>query len=240
MNRRGGRNIMIRIVNFLRKHYKLLFFGLLLIIAMVSYLNYFSYIKWGIGCRPEPGPVEVVVDNFSKPLQVAGYKPATVQKPDYIHGDEFPESVEAVIYASGTAGDLPVEVSVVSTIDGQTWVKATIDGNVVKWQKIQVWNEPKPVHNRDWSLLIAGEWIDGVDVGVGVAFQPWEFQDTRIGFQTVVDLNQDLGDAPDWGSLGVRISREVGIVNVGGYGGYRFGEQAGFSVGISTGISLGI
>ena len=165
---------MKAIGKFLRKYFLRIFFFAILAIFFTGLLNYMLHKTFGIGCQPEPMP-EVVVDDFTKPLQESGYKPATIEKPDLIQPDKFPESVTSTMYASGTVGESDIEVSVVSTIDGQFWVKSVVDGNVAKWEKVQYWNEPKPAEDNDFSLLIECAMIDGADFGAGVAWEPLHF-----------------------------------------------------------------
>lgn len=212
----------------------------LLAFFFVGLLNYFAYKKFGIGCQPDPPPV-VVVDDWTRPLAESGYKPATIEKPDFIHDDKFPESVESTLYASGTVADsVAVEVSVVTTPDDVTWIKAVYGGETVKWSKVQYWNEPKPVQSQDWSLILAGEWVDGIDVGFGVAWEPLTVRGAKIGLQAVCDINRDILASPDWLSVSGRISKQFGSFSPGLSCGYRIGQGQGLAVGISAGIGISL
>ena len=224
------------------KQAKLIFIGIIILFVIVAYLNFFVFNKWGIGCQPEPWPEpEVIVNDWEKPLTESGYKPATVEKPEYIGEDKFPETVESVLYAGGTVQDsVDVQVSVVETPDGDVWVKAEVDGEEVKFTKIQYSQIRKPDRGHNWSLIVAGEWVDGADAGIGIAWEPLSYRGAYFGLQAVCDVNADLRDSPDWGSLSARVSRRFGAVSVGGYSGYRFGESQGLAIGIDCGVVLGL
>ena len=196
---------------------------------------------WWTCSDRQPMPDEVViVDDWSKPLNEGGYKPATVTKPDHIPGDKLPETVEAVLYAEGSTSEHEVEISVVTSPDDVVWIKAVIDGDVVKWRKVEYMTQPKPTRNDNWSLLVASEWLNSPDIGLGIAYEPLQFQGARIGLQAVFDLNSDLTDSPDWITPALRISRRIGAFSVGGYCGYRIGEQQGLGLGVNVGIAIGI
>ena len=218
---------------------KYYFMAALLILVVIGYTNFFLHKAFGIGCKPDPEPV-VVVDDFSKPLIDSGYKPATITKPDLIPGDKLPESVEAVVYASGSAGDTEVEISVVTTPDNGAWLKATIDGNEVKWRKIAYWNPAKPVHNNRWSVIVAGSMVDGVDFSVGAGYDIFQLAGCRIGIESTVDINRDVLTTPSYIAVSGRISRRYGPVSVGAHLGYRAFEEPGLHAGCDLGLIIGI
>ena len=230
-------------VQFIRKHAKLIFICGIILLLAIGYLNYFLHKSFGIGCQPDPFPAEpvVVVDDWTKPLIDSGYKPATVEKPDHIAGDKIPDSVDTFIYASGVASDsIEVEVSVVIDPEGVVWLKGTYNGEDIKFHKIQVWNEPKPVHGNRWSLLATGSMLNGIDFGVGASYRLWEFWNTGIGVSATVDINETINTAPDWIAVNARLSRRYGAFSIGADIGYRLGQEQGLNVGISVGVAIGI
>lgn len=216
------------------KHAKLIFFGIIILLAIIGYSRYFL-----CDMPPPPNP-QVIVDSWSKPLIDSGYKPAAFTKPDHITGDKLPETVEAVLYAEGTVDDGELIVSIVETPDDTVWLKATYNGEDVKFRKVEYSTQPKPTRNDNWSLILASEWIDSPDIGIGICYSPFEYRGARFGLQAVFDLNSDLTDSPDWITPAVRISRRFGAFSVGGYCGYRIGEQQGLGMGVSLGVAIGI
>ncbi len=229
-------------INFLRKYAKLIFIIAILVFAAIAYLN-FGLHKWfGIGCQPDPWPEpDVVVNDWSKPLHESGYKPAEFSKPEYIGEDKFPESVESVLYAGGTVQDsVAVEVSVVETPEGTVWVKATVDGEQVKWQKIAYSQVRKPVCEHDWSIIACGQFADGLDFAAGVSWEPLQFLGARAGLSVIVDVNETITEAPDWIALSARLSRRMGAFSFGADVGYSMGERRGLAVGIDCGVTLGL
>ena len=216
------------------KYAKLIFFGIIILLAIIGYSRYFL-----CDMPPPPNP-QVIVDDWSKPLNEGGYKPATVTKPDHIPGDKLPETVEAVIYAEGSTSEHEVEISVVTSPDDVVWIKAVIDNEVVKWRKVEYMTQPKPESNRDWSLLACGRFSNGLDFGAGVAWQPLQFMGTKIGISAIVDINETITDKPDWISINARLSRSFGAFNYGADIGYCLGDEQGLNVGVSVGVAVGL
>ena len=226
---------------FFRKYAVRIFFFAIIALFFIGLLNYVLHKNFGLGCTPDPFPdTEVVVDDWSKPLQESGYKPATVTKPDFIPGDKFPESVEAVIYAEGSAGEDEVVISIVETPEGTVWVKAEINGNEVKWRKVEYAQMGKDIHDSDWSLLACGQFSDGIDFAAGCSYEPFQFLGARAGLSAIVDINRDIGTSPDWIAINARLSRRMGIFSVGADCGYSMGDRRGLAVGVSVGVALGI
>mgnify|MGYP000309542812 CR=1 FL=1 len=226
---------------FLRKHGVKIFFLGLFAVLILGYGNYFIHKGFGIGCTPDPPPVEVVVDSWTKPLQESGYKPITETKPANIPGDKLPPSVTPVLVADGTVQD-SVEVSavVVESPDGEHWIDIIVGGEHVEIEHVSWADSPVVVKDNDWSLLVEAAWVDGCDMGLGVAWEPLEVAGSRIGLQTTFDLNADLSDSPDWAAPALRVSRRYGAFSLGAGIGYRIGEGAGLHCGVDVGIAVGI
>lgn len=233
-------------MNFIRKHWKLLFFAVLVVIGVVAYLNYFSWLKWGLGCQPDPWP-EVVIDSWTEPMVDHGWKPASPDKPDGIPGDKLPpvEEAEVILHGSGTVETAsgPVEVKIVGaqTPDGKRWLSGWVDGRQIVFDRLEWPQYPARDDRSDFSLLITSEWVDGgPDFGVGVAWQPIRIAGADLGPAVTVDLNRDLLDSPDWITLSGRLSRSWGPVSFGGNLGYALGESSGLRAGLSAGLTVGL
>jgi hypothetical protein len=181
-----GSTIMIA---FLRKNAKLVFLALILLLAVIAYANFGFWKLWGIGCRPDPGPVEpvVLVDTWSKPLTDAGFKPADIVDPVHVPVD-IPAGTP-IIYGVGTVADsIPVDVIGVETPDGGKWIRVTVGGKPVHFQKLDWIDSPDKSADNNFSLLIAGALVgDGVDFAAGLAWEPLQ------GFQLAHGLADGWG-----------------------------------------------
>jgi len=234
-------------MNFIRKWWKLLFLGAIILLVVFAYINYFSWIKWGIGCQPDPQP-EVIVDTWTKPLTDAGWKPATDPKPEHDPGEKFPELGAivpdvgtAVLTASGTTDGDSIELTVIETIDGSKWLHGSLNGSQVDFGYF--WYADTPQHNgrSDFSLLIESAWVgDGPDFGAGLAWEPVQLGPVHGGLFASADVNRDILTASDWAAAGVRASAHAGPFSAGGDVGYRIGEDSGLHLGVSAGLVIGI
>jgi len=224
------------------KHLKTAFIIALLVLLALSYLNYYLHKSFGIGCQPDPP--EVIVDNWSKPLTDAGWKPATDPKPTHDPGEKVPPEVEAyspVLTASGTVQGDSIELTVLETIDGQKWLHGSLNGSQIDfgyfWYSETAWKDDA----SDFSLLIESAWVgEGPDFGCGVAWQPLQVGPVHGGLFLTADVNRDILTAPDWAAAGGRASVHAGPFSVGGDIGYRIGEDAGLHWGASAGLTVGI
>jgi len=215
------------------------FIAALLIIFAIGLANYYLHKNFGIGCSPDPFP-EIVVDDWTDTLTDAGYKPIHDTKPANIPGDKPPQSATPVLVAEGTVQDsVEVSVVVVETPDNEHWIDIIVGGEHVEIDHVS-WADEQVEKDNDWSLLVEGARVDGVDFGLGVAWEPLEFAGARIGLQTTFDLNADLTDAPDWVTPAIRLSRRYGAFSIGAGIGYRIGESQGLHLGLSVGIAVGI
>ena len=244
MTPKDGRNIMSLISN-IKKHAKLLFIALIILIALIGYLNYGLHKWFGIGCTPDPFPGEpvVVVDDWTDTLATVGYEPAEIVEVTELP-DELPESIEGVIYAEGEHEGVEVTVSIVETPDDTIWIKATIDGNEVKWRKVQYMPMCKDRNGTRWTALIECAYVSGsTDWGVGGAYtviRRVPLIRSSLDLFAVADINPDLRDAPDWYAVGAGLSWHRGAFSIGLHGGYRFMEDAGLHTGVCAGISIGL
>jgi hypothetical protein len=229
-------------MNFIRKYWKLLFMAGLILIGIVAYLNYFSWLKWGLGCQPDPWP-EVVTDTWTKPLQEAGFKPARPEKPENIPGDKQPPAGEPILHGTGAVEETGevVELVGVQTPDGKRWLTGWVDGRRVVFDRLD-WSElPRHNDHSDLHLLIESAWVgDSPDFGVGVAWEPVHVLGADMGPALTMDLNRDIGQAPDWIALSGRLSRSFGPLSIGGDAGYRIGEDPGLHLGVSAGLTIAL
>jgi hypothetical protein len=226
----------------IRKYWKLLFIAAILLFAMCGYLNYFTFENWGIGCEPEPWP-EIIVDNWTKPLTEAGYKPAQPVKPDHIPSDKTPPAGEIILHGSGTVAETAeqVEIVAVQTPDGQRWLSGWVDGKQVTWQRLDWVLSPAHDDRSDFSLTLSAAAIDGADFGAGLHWHPVRLMGWDIGPAVTLDINRDLGLQPDWAAVTGRVSRPVlGPVSVEAGAGYRFGQDAGLHLEAGLGLAIGL
>jgi len=232
---------MTAIGKFILKHAKQLFIFIILAIFFIGLLNYFAFNHWGIGCRPDPGPVpDVVVDTWSKPLTEAGFKPAEIVKPVHVPDDKVPAG-EPVLYGHGTVDSTEVEVIGVQTPDGGKWVRVIVGGKPVHFDSLQWLEQPTPEQDNDWSVIAECAIIgDGPDFGAGVAWEPVSVLGADMGLAVTADINRDILTAPDWIAVSGRLSRSWGPVTFGADAGWRMGEDSGLHLGGAVGLTIGL
>jgi len=230
------------LISNIKKHAKLLFIALIILIALIGYLNYGLHKWFGIGCTPDPFPGEpvVVVDDWTDTLTDAGYKPIHDTKPANIPGDKPPQSATPVLVAEGTVQDsLPVSVVVVETPDNEHWIDIIVGGEHVEIDHVS-WADDGAEKDNDWSLIIAGTFDNGLDIGAGLAWEPLQIAGCRIGIETIVDVNRDILTRPDYITLSARVSRRYGAFSLAANAGYAVGEGQGFRCGVDLGIAVGL
>lgn len=128
---------------------------------------------------------------------------------------------------------LSVELEIVETA-GEPWVKLTIEGQEVKWQRLESfegWPRPEPPSPVSviggYAITSATPWT------AGLAWEPIGIQDKiRLGLQgeTAIDLT--------WASIGLRASGRLGPVSIGAGIGWAFGEDPGLRPSITGGIAV--
>jgi len=229
---------------FLLKHAKQLFIFAILAIFFIGLLNYFAFNHWGIGCRPDPGPVPtVIVDDWTDTLITVGYEMADIAE-DPIIPNDLPESVEGIIYADGTAGDMDVVISIVETPDDMLWIKATVNGDQVKFHKIEYSPINKPDNDTRFTGFVESAYVSGsTDWGIGLAYtliRRVPIIKCSLGVFASADINPSLEDAPDWYAGGARVAWNKGAFSLGAHFGYRAMEDAGFHTGVDFGVAIGL
>jgi hypothetical protein len=207
----------------------------------------------GVLCKVEsiltrPANSPVIPDTWSKPLQERGYREAENRKPDNIPDGKEPPAGEPVLHGTGTveySGDtLQVEMVGVGAPDGSRWLTGYLKGpdgidRQIMFDRLDWWI-PEHDDRSDFSLIAECAFINGPDMGVGLAWEPLEFYGVNAGLAGTIDLNRDLLDSPDWAALSARLSRSFGPISAGGHLGYRIGEERGLHTGVALGVAVGL
>jgi len=216
----------------MKKHAKTIFFGLIILLAVIGYSRYF------LCDMPPPPEPEIIVDLWSKPLIDSGYKPVTGNKP-VVAG--LPDKVRPIMTASGTVREnRTVEITVVESPDKQQWIHATVDGEDVRIERFEYLIERIPNSRNDWSILACGRFSDGLDFGIGASWEPLQFMGARAGVSVIMDINENITQKPDWVAVNARLSRRIGAFSLGADVGYCLGDEQGLNVGVSVGVAIGI
>jgi len=224
------------------KRFTYIFFGALIALVAWGYINHWFLNPWGIGCNPHPQEPEVIVDTWSKPLNEAGFKPATPEKPDHIPGEKQPPAGEVVLHGSGTVENSgeTVEIIGVETPDGKKWLTGWVGDRQISFQHLDWWSETA-LHDdgSDMSLIACCAWVDdSPDFGAGIAWQPVNALGIDAGLSISADVNAHLTSAPDWFAAGGRLSYQIGPFSAGGTVGGRLGQDAGLHLQLDAGVEI--
>ena len=121
-----------------------------------------------------------------------------------------------------------VEISVVELVNETAWVKVVIDGDEVKWHKLEHYHVPLP--ERKWTLFAEATNAEST-IGIGIGYRIWKPLDINVS--PAVSVSTSL----DWIAGEVRLSRNIfsGVAFGGGVG-YRFGAEDGLH--LSAGVSI--
>lgn len=181
-------------------------------------------------------------EDYARIMENFRYAPVsaseTPELPDSI-AEVIGETIETAISAVGewspgqviTPEDtVSVEVSMIELDDGSQWVKATIDGDLVKWERATWFEEPE---TRPWKLQLEVSDCPGNPWGIGIGYQVTEI--LGVGIVPSVVENIEL----QWTSIQVKFSRNIwsGVSFDGGFG-RRFFQEPGWT--FSGGISVSL
>jgi len=137
---------------------------------------------------------------------------------------------------------LDFEFSIVTGPDGQPWIGAWINGQIVDWiDQPQIDWPGKNLKDSDWVGFVEAAFIEEeIDSGIGVAWTPLHPWGINIGICSTVDFDVVTDFDPEWGALGIYADKKFGIVRFGGNIGYGFGRGQGVHGGLSIGIGLNL
>lgn len=143
---------------------------------------------------PDPKPIELppaIKQNTSSALSGSGYwVPDTTYTPD---------------------DSVAVEVSAITLIDNSRWVKVTIDGQEVKWHRLDYYHRDT---SSKWTLFAEVANADS-PIGIGAGYRIWKPLDINVS--PALSVSTSL----DWVAGEIRLSRNVwsGVAFGGGAGG---------------------
>jgi len=173
-------------------------------------------------------------------LENLGYKPAThstdpkpVELPPAVK-----ESATATTYGQGywipetsvtPLDTVPVVLTEVTLADNTHWVKLTINGDEVKWEKLEYYHTEV---ERKWTLFAEVTNCES-PYGVGIGYRIWKPLDVNVS--PGVSVSTSL----DWIAPELVISRNIWSgISVGAGCGYRFGVDDGLHLSGLVSIEL--